>query len=315
MKHKLLIALLMLLSSTVALGSLLKPFQWEHRVLLIQAPASDVGEMVFTLNEAREQITDRDIAWFVCGAESLKTNYLKSLPEDFGQLVENQFLVNSKTTHGVRLVGKDGGLKASYDRLDLADIFSRIDSMPMRETELLQSKMIDTKYQRQLFDFVATKPPLAWSASNDGVMGGLSRGGANIVDEGMRFSGVISLENNGGFSSINTRGSFDLSAFEGIRFMVKGDGRSYQLRLSSDAVYRGRGAVSFGHTFTTQKGEWIEVFVPFSELNQTWRGRQLSGYDLNTADIRRVAFFLADKKSGDFSMILRSISAVGKAEN
>lgn len=89
-----------------------------------------------------------------------------------------------------------------------------------------------------LVDFSATSPAPEWYAVNDGVMGGESRGGPAIVDGQLIFSGQISLENNGGFSSVKSSGhQFDVSAFHSLRLRVKGDGRNYQLRLYTDARY------------------------------------------------------------------------------
>ena len=162
---------------------------------------------------------------------------------------------------------------------------------------------------KPLFQFTGDSPAEPWRATNDGVMGGLSQGGAQLVDEGMRFSGVLSLENNGGFSSVYARGPFDLSDYEGLRFSVMGDGRTYELRLNSDAMYRSWSPVSFRRTFETVAGEWIEVFIPFSELGQSWRGRQLSGYTFNKAEIRRIGFMLADKQPGAFELKVRWLGA------
>ncbi|HAV13971.1 MAG TPA: CIA30 family protein [Opitutae bacterium] len=162
---------------------------------------------------------------------------------------------------------------------------------------------------KPLFQFTGESPSNPWVATNDGVMGGLSKGGAILVEEGMLFSGTLSLENNGGFSSVYASGSYDLSDHQGLRFSVLGDGRSYELRLNSDALYRAGSPVSFRQTFDTVEGEWIEVFVPFNELKQSWRGRELNGYALNTADIRRIGLMLADKQPGKFALKVRWVSA------
>lgn len=41
-----------------------------------------------------------------------------------------------------------------------------------------------------------------WQVTNDGVMGGLSLGYTRIEDEAFIFSGNVSTENNGGFTSV-----------------------------------------------------------------------------------------------------------------
>jgi len=167
----------------------------------------------------------------------------------------------------------------------------------------------DLQPMKTLFEFTGEKPDEEWSSSNDGVMGGLSKGSASIVSAGMLFNGDLSLLNNGGFSSIFHNVNVDLSDYSGIRLTVLGDGRQYQLRLQSDAIYSQRGPVSFSSEFKTIAGEWVDVFLPFSQLNQSWRGRQLSGYPFNRKDIRRIGVLLGDKKSGVFSLKIASIVA------
>lgn len=171
------------------------------------------------------------------------------------------------------------------------------------------SQANNTPAMKKLFEFTGDHPDAQWRSNNDGVMGGLSRGGADIVAEGMLFEGDLSLENNGGFSSIYSNVNLDLSAFNGLRLQVLGDGRTYELRLESDALFSERWPVSFSSPFKTSKGEWTEFFVPFDELNQSWRGRQLSGHTFNAKDIRRIGVMLADKQSGAFSLKVASITA------
>lgn len=174
---------------------------------------------------------------------------------------------------------------------------------------LLLAAALSAQSMKALFHFTGDSPDAAWEATNDGVMGGLSRGGARLAEEGMLFSGSLSLENNGGFSSVHARGAFDLSDYDGIRLRVRGDGRTYQLRLNSDAIYRNRGPVSFYKKFATVEGEWTEVFVPFNELQQSWRGRQLSGYSFDAGEIRRIGVMLVEKQAGEFQLMLHWLAA------
>ena len=51
-----------------------------------------------------------------------------------------------------------------------------------------------------------------WRSVNDGVMGGFSAGGMEQSDEGLKFVGRLSLENNGGFSSARRLVEQDLSS-------------------------------------------------------------------------------------------------------
>lgn len=146
-------------------------------------------------------------------------------------------------------------------------------------------------------------PPMGWSIVDDGVMGGLSRGQMEIQQEGiMRFFGTISLENRGGFSSVRSKSvRFDWSHATAVRLRVKGDGRTYQLRLSTDAEYRG-GEVSFQASFETKKDAWVEVTVPFTSLRGSWRGVSLPDQRFDAAKIRRMGLLLGDQKAGPFAL-------------
>ena len=57
-----------------------------------------------------------------------------------------------------------------------------------------------------------------WKVVNDGVMGGVSQGGMSDMGNVMLFEGYLSLENNGGFSSVQVKpdpildlGEYDVS--------------------------------------------------------------------------------------------------------
>lgn len=151
-----------------------------------------------------------------------------------------------------------------------------------------------------------------WRVVDDGVMGGLSKGNREISKEGiLRFFGTLSLENNGGFSSLRTDAvKMDLSGADGILLLVMGDGKIYQLRLSTDAEYRGR-EMSFQAGFPTIKGEWTEVKVPFKEFRGTWRGMDLPDKVFEPSKIRRLGLQLADKKPGPFELRVDWIRVYG----
>jgi monofunctional biosynthetic peptidoglycan transglycosylase len=57
-----------------------------------------------------------------------------------------------------------------------------------------------------LLDFTNPKTSLKWQAVNDGVMGGVSDGQFRVTEEKtLEFFGTLSLENNGGFTSVRTQ--------------------------------------------------------------------------------------------------------------
>jgi len=141
-----------------------------------------------------------------------------------------------------------------------------------------------------------------WYAINDDVMGGVSQSAIRRTKQGTGlFSGELSTENNGGFASVRTVwGRHDLSAYAGLEIRVRGDGRTYQLRLRTDDSVDG---VAYRAQFETLDAEWTTIRVPFSQFLPTFRGRILSDVPpLDTSRIEQVAFMLADKTPGPFSL-------------
>ncbi|MFT5289169.1 MAG: transforming growth factor-beta-induced protein [Planctomycetota bacterium] len=149
---------------------------------------------------------------------------------------------------------------------------------------------------------------LRWQTENDGVMGGRSQGDISTSKNGtLLFAGDISLENNGGFSSVRTRAQdLKLGEYDGLKIRVQGDGRSYKLslRTSSSSSW-----IAYWADFETVKGKWTTVEIPFSEWAPTSFGRKLAGPRLVPSQINSVGFMLYDKKDGPFSLEVDSISA------
>ena len=159
-----------------------------------------------------------------------------------------------------------------------------------------------------LMDF--SKPPedMQIGVTNDGVMGGLSKGKIQTTEQGtLLFDGILSLENNGGFSSLRMRGKeWDLSGWKGIAIRVKGDGRTYGFRSTTDERFRSS-FVSFTADFQTVKNKWVTLHVPFSDMRASWRGRKLDRI-FDPRKISGLGIILADKKPGPFQLEIKSIS-------
>jgi uncharacterized surface protein with fasciclin (FAS1) repeats len=127
----------------------------------------------------------------------------------------------------------------------------------------------------------------------------------------LKFAGDLSLENNGGFSSLRTGTvDFDLSDAEGLVARVKGDGRTYQFRLGTDARYRGI-EVAFSAEFPTVAGEWTEVRVPFSKFVGSFRGMKLKDEAFDPGETRRLGLLLGDKNAGPFELKVDWIRTYG----
>lgn len=162
---------------------------------------------------------------------------------------------------------------------------------------------------RVLFDFVDETEAESWLVVTDNVMGGVSRGTVRVSEDScLVFSGTLSLENNGGFSSIRTvPKDFGVDDYKGLTIRAKGDGRVYQFRLRLDDDFDG---IAFTQEFQTTKDAWLEIDLPFTAFVPTYRGRILRNVEpLIAADIRQLGFLLADKTAGQFSLVIDNIAA------
>ena len=157
---------------------------------------------------------------------------------------------------------------------------------------------------RLLMTFSGGADEPAWDAVNDGVMGGLSLGGPAVADGQLRFAGTLSLANNGGFCSVRANGrQFDLAGAKTMILRVQGDGRTYQLRLATDARVRGS-LVSYRAEFPTIAGQWTEVRIPFATLVPTYRGDRLDGPPLDLTKVEEIGLLIGDSREGPFVLVV-----------
>jgi NADH dehydrogenase [ubiquinone] 1 alpha subcomplex assembly factor 1 len=167
----------------------------------------------------------------------------------------------------------------------------------------------ETTTTNMLIDFTDKKAGHQMNVVNDGVMGGLSQGAIEMTqNDSLLFKGNISLQNNGGFSSFRIAGKqWDLSPWKGIEILVKGDGRAYGLRATTDERFL-RSSVSFTADFKTEEDQWVKLQIPFSAMKASWRGRKLDR-NFDPAQIKGLGIILADKQAGKFALEIKSISA------
>jgi hypothetical protein len=169
------------------------------------------------------------------------------------------------------------------------------------------------EFTMSLIDFAAPEMS-AWRPVHDGVMGGVSRGGIAATTEGTAlFTGDLSLDNPGGFASVRRR--IDGSALadqDGLALRVRGDGRSYQLRLRTDDRFDG---AAYRAEFPTEEGRWQTVRLPFASFEPTFRGRILrDAPPLAPGRVRQIAFMLADKQAGPFDLEIAWIAVYGPGD-
>jgi len=154
-----------------------------------------------------------------------------------------------------------------------------------------------------LYQFDKNSPTSDWRIVDDGVMGGRSSGDFHINESGNGvFEGVISLANNGGFSSVRYRETFQIQSHTTIRIHFKGDGSKYQFRVKAYSSDRH----SYISEFQTS-GEWEIIEIDLSDMYPAFRGRKLSIPNFDKDQIEEVAFLIGNKKEQEFHLEIKSI--------
>jgi hypothetical protein len=157
---------------------------------------------------------------------------------------------------------------------------------------------------QEVYDFSHESKPGDWFVVDDGVMGGRSQGNVGLSEEGHGiFQGTVSLENNGGFSSIRTRmEGLETKGYSAFNIRLKGDGKNYQFRVRSQLNERH----SYQYEFPTT-GEWQEVTIPFDEMIPTFRGMRLNLPNYPGEFLRECSFLISNKKNESFRLEIDKI--------
>ena len=155
-----------------------------------------------------------------------------------------------------------------------------------------------------IYDFNKNSSLKDWLIVDDGVMGGFSQGKFSIDEDGNGvFSGTVSLENNGGFSSV--RHQFDkiqTTKDSKVFIRLKGDGKEYQFRIKdkSNAYY------SYITIFKTS-GNWETIEIKLSDLYPSFRGRKLDLPNFSSDSFEEIVFLIGNKKTESFQLVLDKI--------
>jgi NADH dehydrogenase [ubiquinone] 1 alpha subcomplex assembly factor 1 len=156
--------------------------------------------------------------------------------------------------------------------------------------------------ENMFLDFDDAQAVSKWQAVDDRIMGGCSQSQpAYIENVGLRFTGTVSLENNGGFASIRSKpDNYDLGQYSGLVLRLRGDGKTYKISLRTDLYFDG---VSYQATFNTLKDTWQEISLPFEAFTPTHHGIKLSTVPpINTTSIKSFGLFIADHQEGPFQL-------------
>lgn len=156
-----------------------------------------------------------------------------------------------------------------------------------------------------IFDFNKDSNIKQWRIVNDGVMGGLSVGSFTLSPNGHGlFKGEISLENNGGFSSVRYRfEKLQVTEDSNITIKLKGDGKNYQFRVKDDS----NNYYSYIVTFPTS-GKWEEIKISFKDMYPSLRGRKLDMPNFSKNSIEEIVFLIGNKRTENFTLLIDKIA-------
>ena len=150
-----------------------------------------------------------------------------------------------------------------------------------------------------------------WTTINDPVMGGLSTSTVTFGDGGLVFSGIVSLDNNGGFAS--TRGPQDpdigqrATGATSIGVRARGDGKTYVFKVDS----AGR-PWSYIQRFSTEAGAWRTYELPIGGFQPVGMRLDPAPYApqyLDPSTVTRVSIYILDKQQGPFQLTVGAINA------
>lgn len=160
--------------------------------------------------------------------------------------------------------------------------------------------------QKMVFDFGSDAKP--WPSIDDSVMGGVSRSSMTIEQGVAVFAGVVSLENNGGFASLRSQPTaHDLEDFDGLVLRIRGDGKTYGVRLRTTSRFDG---VSYEAALPTEADRWSEVQIPFDDFVPVYRGRRVEGYpSLSPGEVKTFGLIISDGQEGPFRLEIESLGA------
>ncbi|WP_439132347.1 CIA30 family protein [Polaribacter sp.] len=138
-----------------------------------------------------------------------------------------------------------------------------------------------------------------WRVVDDVVMGGVSQGNFEINKEGNGFYfGNVSLENNGGFSSLRYKFKpISVTKFSKVVLKIKGDGKNYQFRIKD----KQRNYYSYVKKFSTS-GDWEIITIDLAEMYPVFRGRTLNMDNFSSETIEEIAILIGNKKAQNFQL-------------
>ncbi len=151
-----------------------------------------------------------------------------------------------------------------------------------------------------MIDFGAEGDGIDWQIVDDGVMGGLSQGEGTLYDDYLQFQGFVSLENNGGFSSMRSPyQAMDLSSFTTVEIRYKSTDYSVGFTLNKHRVWY---LPNYKVNLKPTNGKWAVATIKLTDIAQYQVGRPTGEYldKESLAQMIRLGFITNEKRAGAF---------------
>jgi len=155
-----------------------------------------------------------------------------------------------------------------------------------------------------IFDFNKNSNIEDWRIVDDVVMGGKSSGSFKLCPEGFGlFEGEISLENNGGFSSVRYQfKKLKVNEASSIIIRLKGDGKNYQFRVKDNL------GTYYSYIAAVQtSGVWQEMEIPLKDMYPSFRGRRLDQPKFSHDYVEEIVFLMSNKTPEKFKLLIDKI--------
>lgn len=150
-----------------------------------------------------------------------------------------------------------------------------------------------------------------WTTVNDPVMGGRSTSRVTFGDDGLVFSGNISLQNKGGFASARSPQAVDIglraTGAKSLRVRATGDGKTYLLKVGIAGQ-----PWSYIQRFSTEAAVQRTYELPiegFQPVGMRLDPEPNAPEKLDPSSINQVSFYIVDKQQGPFELAVSAIEA------
>ncbi len=177
----------------------------------------------------------------------------------------------------------------------------------LNASETPLNKEHNTMSKTTIYDFVEQGKG-KWRVQDDVVMGGRSDSQLKMTEDSRaRFSGRISLENDGGFCSIHQTTEKEpyviAEHYSSFVLTVKGDGKDYNFRVRTP-----KGRHSYAFTFATEGGsDWEKISIPFHLMEATFHGEPVDVPNYKGENVVEMQLLIGNDKEETFEILIESI--------